>query len=191
MGAWWVSYKGHNNLTRLNERISYICGSQTCARIYIWLAIGNAHHRGTHHFNNYQKEKLQKSCFTWNMIIATLFYHIISHNSLGMDHAFSTHMFQAKFNHASQQTQNSNRKLSCEQDIWEEQTKQLFIISAMGTKVLLPHICKQTIVEKYRLILVFYNFATFFNLNIPLTTILMKANIYILVFFKFAIFLCF
>ena len=34
------------------------------------------------------KRKLQKSSITWNKLIATLFYHIISHNNLGKDHTF-------------------------------------------------------------------------------------------------------
>ena len=38
--------KGHNNLTKLNEIASCICG-RFCDEINIWLWIGISYHRGT------------------------------------------------------------------------------------------------------------------------------------------------
>ena len=93
MWSWSWAYevilsKGHNNLTKLNEKISCICGkaSQTC----------NSYGSGWEFhitkeldlFLYFCKEKLWISSITLERIIATLFSHIITHNNLDLNSAF-------------------------------------------------------------------------------------------------------
>ena len=65
--------KGHNNLTKLNEIASYICG-RFCNENNIWLWIGISYHR----------ETLLYFCVFQNLNTPDVKYHI------GEDHSNST-----------------------------------------------------------------------------------------------------
>ena len=80
--------KGHNNLTKFNEKTSCICGKvfQTC----------NSYGSGwefhiteeLYFFLYLLKEIFQTSSITQEKITATLFHHIITHNNLDSNSAF-------------------------------------------------------------------------------------------------------
>ena len=80
--------KGHNNLTKLNEIASCICG-RFCNENIIWLWIGIfISSRNFIIFLCFQNEILRMSSITKEKIIATLLNRIIAHNNLDLDHAF-------------------------------------------------------------------------------------------------------
>ena len=63
------------------------------------------------------KRKLRKSSITWNKIIATLFYHIMSHNNLGMDHAFCYPQVSSEVKSCKLTNSKLEQGTSCMQDI--------------------------------------------------------------------------